>query len=158
MMSIRSWLLPVLVATVAVSCSQLPPSDKSPEEMASIRAEYLENNPNGKYTGYIMEGRVVKGMNTLEVLASWGLPNVRRNWTPDNAEYWTYYAQDEHTRKVVSYDLVFEDKVLSRWIVSAAEGNAPGAELVSPSTRTVEETLRLGEAQAATDSGGKTKK
>ncbi|UCH83444.1 MAG: hypothetical protein JSW50_13445 [Candidatus Latescibacterota bacterium] len=158
MMSIRSWLLLVLAAIVAVSCSQLPPSDKSPEEMASIRAEYLENNPNGKYTEYIMEGRVVKGMNTMEVLASWGLPNVRRNWTPDNAEYWTYYARDEHTKKVVSYDLVFENRVLNRWVVNSAEGYAAGSEAVSPSTRTVEETLRLGDAQAASDSGSKTKK
>ena len=37
MMSRRSCLLLVLAATVAVSCRQLPPSNKTTEELASIR-------------------------------------------------------------------------------------------------------------------------
>jgi len=153
-MSRHSCLLLVLAATVAVSCSQLPRSNKTPEEMASIRAEYLQNNPDGKYNDYILEGRVVKGMGTLEVLASWGLPNVRRNWNPDNAEYWTFYARDEHTGQVVSYDLVFENKKLTRWVVSEELGTSLGTAATDPSVRTVEETLRLSTAQSATESAG----
>jgi hypothetical protein len=157
MMSRRSGLLLVLAATVAVSCSQLPRSNKSTEEMAGIRAEYLQNNPDGKYTDHIMEGRVVKGMSTLEVLASWGLPNVRRNWNRDDAEFWTYYARDEHTQQVVSYDLVFENKLLTRWVVGTELGTSLGTASNDPSVRTVEETLRLSTTQAATESAGKKK-
>lgn len=157
MMSRPSCLLLVLVATVAVSCSQLPPSNKTNEEMAGIRAEYLQNNPDGKYTDHIMEGRVVKGMGTLEVLASWGLPNVRRNWNQDNAEYWTYYARDEHTRQVVSYDLVFEDKKLTRWVVGTELGTSLGSAVDDPSARTVQETLRLSTSEAATEQAGSKK-
>lgn len=157
MMSRHGCLLLVLAATVAVSCSQLPQTQKTTEEMASIRAEYLENNPDGKYTDYILEGRVVKGMGTLEVLASWGLPNVRRNWNKDDAEYWTYYARDEHTQQVVSYDLVFQNKMLTRWVVAEEVGTSLGS-VHDPSVRTVEETLRLGTAQAVTESPGSKKK
>jgi hypothetical protein len=144
MNSMRSILLLVLVVAVAVSCSRLPQSTRSNDEMASIRAEYLQNNPDGKFNDHIKEGRVVKGMNTMEVLASWGIPNVRRGWEQDKTEYWTYYAKDEHTQQLMSYDLVFDDRVLNRWVIGA-----PGTGLGTTSSDvssmgTVEETLRLG--------------
>jgi hypothetical protein len=156
-MSMRSILLVVLAAIVAVSCSRLPRTDKPPEEMASIRAEYLQNHPDGQYTDHIMEGRVVKGMNTLEVLASWGLPNVRRNWSQDNSEYWTYYAQDEHTEQVVSYDLIFEEKVLARWVVGTERGKSLGSVPGDPSVGTVQEILRLGADTRSDETAGKKK-
>ncbi len=149
MNSMRGILLLVLVVTVAVSCSRLPRSIRSNDEMASIRAEYLQNNPDGEYNGHITEGRVVKGMNTLEVLASWGVPNVRRGWELDKEEYWTYYAKDEHTQQLVSYDLVFDDRVLKRWVIGEAGAGLGTAQIEDGSTRTIEETLRLGASDAA---------
>lgn len=158
MNSMRSVLLLVFAVVVAVSCSQLPRSTKSPEEMASLRSEYLQNHPDGKYNQHILEGRVVKGMNTLEVLASWGLPNLRRGWKHDNSEYWTYYAKDEHTKQLLSYELVFEEMILSRWVVNTAVSTSLGTAPADPGTaRTITETLRLGTA-AASESASKQKK
>ena len=144
MNSMRCILLLVFVVTVTGCCSRLPQSIRSNDEMASIRAEYLQNNPDGEYNGHITEGRVVKGMNTLEVLASWGVPNVRRGWEHDKTEYWTYYAKDEHTQQLVSYVLVFDDRVLRRWVIGAPEAGLGTAQIEDGSTRTIEETLRLG--------------
>ena len=159
MNSMRCILLLVLVVTVAVSCSRLPRSTRSNDEMASIRAEYLQNNPDGKYNGHITEGRVVKGMNNVEVLASWGVPNVRRGWEHDKTEYWTYYAKDEHTQQLVSYDLVFDDRVLHRWVIGAPGAGLGTAQIEDSSTRTIEETLRLGAPNAVTSGvPGKQKK
>ncbi|UCG51264.1 MAG: hypothetical protein JSW58_13870 [Candidatus Latescibacterota bacterium] len=159
MNSMRSVVLLVLAMMVAVSCSQLPRSTKSPEEMANLRSEYLQNHPDGTYNQHIMEGRVVKGMNTLEVLASWGLPNLRRSWKHDNSEYWTYYAKDEHTQRLVSYELVFEERVLHRWVVNTGVSPALGTAPVDPGTsRTITETLRLGTATTDPGSAGKKKK
>lgn len=138
----------VLVSVISVSCSRLPQSVRSNEELASIRAEYLQNHPDGKYNDHILEGRVVKGMNSLEVLASWGVPNVRRGWEHDKTEYWTYYAKDEHTEQLLSYELIFDDKVLSRWVIGDQVRGLGTAVTEPTTTRTVEETLMLGTASA----------
>jgi hypothetical protein len=120
--------------------------------MSSIREEYLRNNPDGKYNALITEGRVVKGMGILEVLASWGMPNDRRSTEEGDAEFWAYYAKDEHTQKYVSYELVFEKRILARWVVRAdlptSLGTAPGG---PDGARTIEETLRLGESTSETE-------
>ena len=142
---IRCVLLVVVTLALAASCSRLPVSNRSDEHTTSIRAEYLENHPDGKYNTHITEGRVVKGMGVVEVLASWGLPNTRRSVPQDNAEFWTYYAKDQQTQQVVSYELVFQAKVLSRWVVHANSETALGANMPIPAeTPTIEETLRLG--------------
>jgi len=155
----RCVLLVVCAVALVASCSSLPQTTRTPDEMASIRTEYLETHPDGKYNDCIMEGRVVKGMNVLEVLASWGLPNARRGWQHDKTEYWTYNARDEHTKEMVSYELIFDDRVLSKWVVSAADvatlGSASGE--VSTSARTVQETLQLGNATSGTETNPKKK-
>lgn len=152
-MRMLRWSLLVLFGAMAVaSCAKLPQSTRSNEHMTSIREEYLRNNPDGKYNALIMEGRVVKGMGIIEVLASWGLPNDRRTSETGDTEYWAYYAKDEATQKFVSYELVFDTKVLTRWVVRAdlptGMGTAPAK---SDASRTIEETLRLGESQSATE-------
>jgi len=141
----RCGLLVVVTLALAASCSQLPASHRSDEHTTSIRAEYLQNHPDGKYNAYIAEGRVVKGMSVVEVLASWGLPNARRSVAQENSEFWTYYAKDEQTQQIVSYELVFQTKVLAKWVVHAESQTALGSNQPNPSeTPTVEETLRLG--------------
>ena len=137
--------LALIVLALTASCSQLPQSSRTDEQMASIRAEFLQNHPEGMYNGYIQEGRVVKGMGIVEVLASWGLPNVRRPAPEGEVEFWEYYAKDEQTQRLVSYELVFEGKVLNRWAIHADLPSALGTTSIGPdASRTVEETLRLG--------------
>jgi hypothetical protein len=141
--------LTMLVLALAASCSQLPQSSRTDEQMTSIREEYLANHPDGTYNAYIREGRVVKGMGNVEVLASWGLPNVRRPGPEPNVEYWEYYARDEQSKSLVSYELAFLDKVLNRWAVHADLASALGTTPIGADVnRTVEETLRLGTSGA----------
>jgi hypothetical protein len=120
--------------------------------MTSIREEYLRNHPDGRYNTLITDGRVVKGMGIIEVLASWGMPNDRRSSETGDTESWAYYARDEATQKLVSYELVFEGKILTRWVVRAdlptALGTAPAP---GDAGRTIQETLRLGESTSTTD-------
>jgi hypothetical protein len=141
----------VFVLALTASCSSLPKSSPLDEAHASMRAEYLENHPDGKYNAHINEGRVVKGMGVEEVLAAWGVPNQRRSWKHDNAENWTYYARDEHTGQVLGYELVFEEQLLARWVVDTDATTSLGTTPVAGSVnRTVEETLKLGAAAGTT--------
>jgi hypothetical protein len=147
-MRLLRWVLMALLGVAAIaSCSRLPQSTRSGEQMTSIREEYLRNHPDGRFNTLIMEGRVVKGMGIIEVLASWGIPNDRRSNGAGRTEYWAYYAKDEHTQRFVSYELVFESNELTRWVVNTdlptALGTVPGG---PDATRTIEETLRLGGA------------
>jgi hypothetical protein len=117
--------------------------------MTSIREEYLANHPEGVYNAYIREGRVVKGMGNVEVLAAWGLPNVRRPGKEAGVEYWEYYARDEQSNSIVSYELAFVERVLNRWSVRADLASVLGTTQIGPDVnRTVEETLRLGTSEA----------
>jgi hypothetical protein len=59
-------------------------------------------------------------MNFMQVLASCGLPNLRAGGSAEGSETWTYYARDGHTKKVLSYELVFSKNELSNWIIGAA--------------------------------------
>jgi hypothetical protein len=141
--------LTMLVAALAASCSQLPQSSRTDEQMTSVREEYLANHPDGTHNDYIREGRIVKGMGSIEVLASWGLPNVRRPGPEANVEFWEYYARDEQSKSVVSYELAFIEKVLSRWRVRADLASSLGTTQIGPDVnRTVEETLQLGTSGA----------
>ena len=141
----------VFVLALTASCSSLPKSDHLDDGEVGMRAEYLESHPDGEYNAHISEGRVVKGMGAEEVLASWGLPNLRRSWKHDKAEYWTYYAKDEHTGQVVGYELIFDKQLLTRWVVDTNATTSLGTDPVAGSVnRTVEETLRLGQGADAT--------
>ncbi len=142
---IHSALLIVIGVAWVASCSQLPESSRSDEHMAGIREEYFRSHPDGRYNLFITEGRVVKGMGIFEVLASWGLPNVRRSSEDGGTEYWAYYAKDEPTQEIVSYELIFEEKVLTRWVVHADLPTAMGSVRAFPGdARTIQETLQLG--------------
>jgi hypothetical protein len=150
-MTFQRSVLPTLVAVaLAASCSQLPQSSRTDDQMTSIREEYLQNHPDGVYNAYIREGRVVKGMGVVEVLASWGLPNARRQAPEGEVEYWAYYARDEQSKQLLNYELIFESKVLNRWSVRTDVPMSLGTTDTRPeSWRTVEETLRLGNASTS---------
>ena len=153
---LRCGLFLIVTLALATSCSKLPPSKRSDEHTTGIRAEYLQNHPDGKYNQHIAEGRVVKGMSIVEVLASWGLPNARRSVAQENSEFWTYYAKDEQTQQIVSYELVFQAKTLSKWVVHAQSETALGTNQLNPGEApTIEETLKLGTGSSSEESGPK---
>ena len=109
----------VTVAVVLLSaCSSGLHLNQELDDRDDIRQTYLQNNPNGKYNEHIAKGEVVKGMSVIEVLAAWGLPGVRRTSTQTGTEFWTYYTLDDISQKISSYDLVFTNRTLDRWIVA----------------------------------------
>lgn len=116
-------LLLGLIAGVATSCSHTPRSTRDPESLASIRAQYLQDNPDGQFNDSILRGELIKGMNVIEVLASWGLPELRS--FDSKTESWTYYLRDDLSPESRVYELTFTDRVLTGWSVdrtSAAVG------------------------------------
>ena len=104
-----------LVVSLA-SCTRAPRLTTSDPSRLEIRDEYLAKHPDGRYNKEIRNGGVKKGMSVIEVLASWGLPNMRRAQTDTQTEFWTYYIRDVHSNQLMSYQLTFENRVLKRWV------------------------------------------
>ena len=66
-----------IVVVLTVSCTHAPQLDRTSDQVAGFRTHYLEHNPDDPFKKDIMRGKVHKEMNYMQVLASWGLPNVR---------------------------------------------------------------------------------
>lgn len=109
----------VLLLILLPACSHLP---RMPEgagsDAAALRQAYFEAHPDGEFNECIRQGEVVRGMNVIEVLASWGVPNMRRAYAHATGQYWTYFVVDDASRRVMSYELVFDDRVLERWNIA----------------------------------------
>ena len=116
---VRGIPLVALAGIMAASCSHAPRLATVPATRDDLRVEYLRNNPDGKHNRHIRKGEVTRGMSVIEVLASWGLPNTRRAGGAERHEYWTYYSHDKHTDTYTSYALVFETRVLLRWVIES---------------------------------------
>jgi hypothetical protein len=114
------WLPAVFLALATIapltSCSPNPRiiSGTESDYLLQLRAEYLAANPDGAYNEYIKRGEVVKGMDILEVLASWGHPEVRKK---ENAltEHWIYREVDEDSKDWVLFTFTFRRTVLAEW-------------------------------------------
>lgn len=149
----------VCLLVLVAGCSHSPRMIRHTPDVDVYRAEFLRNNPDGKYNQNIVKGEVSKGMTVLEVIASWGLPHVRRGAKPSDTESWTYYTIDEHTHKVVSYELVFVSDQLNRWVI---DENVPGQGTLTPKDLigipTVGETPIGGLVDTPPDSEGKKKR
>ncbi|MCK5406269.1 MAG: hypothetical protein KAJ37_02390 [Candidatus Krumholzibacteria bacterium] len=124
--------LPVLPLLLIVACTQTPRMDdtKETDYIRMLREEFFKTHPDGQYNENIARGEVVKGMDFLEVLASWGNPNKREKPT-DNVEYWIYLEVDEDSMDWVQYKFEFRKSVLSGW--DLARHVASGREVDSPS-------------------------
>jgi len=79
-----------------------------------LREEYFKTHPDGLYNEHIARGEVVRGMDFLEVLASWGNPGAREKPT-DNVEYWMYLDEDEDSKDSVQYKFIFKKNRLDDW-------------------------------------------
>lgn len=105
----------VVLFAMLVSCSHSPKTLRDSEAIRQIRLDYIRNNPDSPYKDYILKGEVVKGMNFMSVLASWGLPNVRRISEGLVYEHWIYYTQDKAAGVWNIYELIFRDQTLVGW-------------------------------------------
>jgi hypothetical protein len=108
--------LPFLFIAAALACSQNPRRSETDESdyIRMLRDEFFKTNPNGVYNEYIARGEVVRGMDFLEVLASWGNPTKREKPSP-NMEYWVYLDEDEDSKDWVQYTFLFKKSVLEDW-------------------------------------------
>ena len=107
-----------IVVVLTVSCTHAPQLDRTSDQVAGFRTHYLEHNPDDPFKKDIMRGKVHKEMNYMQVLASWGLPNVRTGVAADGSETWGYYAVDKHSKEVRRYDLLFSKNRLITWFIS----------------------------------------
>jgi hypothetical protein len=107
----------VVLFAMMTSCAHTPRSFKDSEAIKQIRLDYIKSNPEGQYNEHVLKGEVVKGMGFMSVLASWGLPNVRRVSEGNIYEYWTYYTEDRAAGMWTIYELQFKDQLLASWII-----------------------------------------
>jgi len=113
--SLNQLWLPVLLLALS-SCAPNPRivAGSESDYLLQLRAEYLKSNPNGEYNEFIKRGEVVKGMDVVEVLASWGHPKIRTKFT-DSTEEWTYREVDEQSKDWIDYTFTFRQGVLEEW-------------------------------------------
>jgi hypothetical protein len=109
-------VLPLLLVALALACSHNPRRDQTDESdyIRMLRDEFFKTHPDGQYNHYIAQGEVVRGMDFLEVLASWGNPSKREKPSP-NVEYWVYLEEDEDSKDWVQYKFLFKGNVLDNW-------------------------------------------
>ena len=100
-----------------IACAHTPQALNDDLTLRQMRDEFLRDHPDGGYNIYIARGEVVRGMGFLEVSASWGMPETRRQSKDRKLEYWTYFSSDEVSGDWSRYTLTFEQKTLADWHV-----------------------------------------
>ncbi len=128
-------LLSVSVVFLLAGCStslRLSPN-VHPAYLDGLRADYMAANPNAPYRTQVSNGEVVKGMETIDVLAAWGHPE-RRVREGGDSEVWTYVDKDDASGDQVAYTLLFKKGILNDWDImrdvagmTAIRSNPPDA-------------------------------
>lgn len=113
----------LLAVILAGSCSSnlQKVDDKNSSYLLALRAEYLASNPDGEFNEYIERGEVVKGMDFLEVLASWGHPAARSK-RADATEVWTYREVDQNNKDWIEFTFEFRGSILGDWKIARHYG------------------------------------
>jgi len=111
----RSFIFSSCLLLLFLACSHTPRAINDDNSILQMRQDYLLAHPGGEYNEYITRGEVVRGMNCLEVSASWGIPETRRMSKDQTLEYWTFYEKDEMSGDWMRYTFVFEEGALSNW-------------------------------------------
>lgn len=111
-------LLILLVAVITTACTKLPPMTGVDDDVLSLREHYFSARPDGKFNENISRGEVARGMHVVEVLAAWGLPNMRWGVQHSPDHHWAYFVRDDATQTINGYELVFEDRLLVRWLIA----------------------------------------
>lgn len=118
MLRMRRLIPFVIVLPLCFSaCSSKPRAINDDVSVIQLREDYLNKHPSGKYNPYIAKGEVVRGMDFVEVSASWGLPETRWKSKDEKYEYWTFFGADELSGDWSRYTLVFEETVLTDWLL-----------------------------------------
>jgi len=129
----RWWLLCILAGVTA--CATTPPRRSETIAIRQIREDYLRVYPEGPHNAEINRGEIVKGMSLYEVLASWGIPDLRAVSAERDREEWTYVVLDDNAVDWVSYDCVFHGNELVEWYQRRNVGT--GAPVVAKPTEMI---------------------
>lgn len=117
MLWIRRLVLALVLPLVLPACSSKPRAINDDPSVIQMRADFLQGHPTGKYNEYISKGEVVRGMNFVEVSASWGLPESRWKSRDRKFEYWSFFGKDEFSGNWSRYTLIFEGEILVDWML-----------------------------------------
>ncbi|HVO77125.1 MAG TPA: hypothetical protein VMT60_03985, partial [Candidatus Bathyarchaeia archaeon] len=92
----RFMLILSAVALLATSygCSNVSTVERASLTPTVAREEYVRLHPQCPHKSCIMQGEIVRGMSSHEVVASWGLPNVYVVMRKSPTEQWIYYIKD----------------------------------------------------------------
>ena len=105
----------VLAASFGCSCvSTVERVNRTP---VACREDYVMLHPESAHGENIVNGEIVRGMGSNEVLASWGLPNVYIVTRTSPTEQWVYYLRDRDSLTMLIYTLTFADDTLQVWDV-----------------------------------------
>lgn len=111
-------LVVILIAIAAAGCSWVSTSEQASLTLPESREDYIAEHPGGAFNEYILKGEITRGMNSHEVLASWGFPNVYLASRKDPREHWIYYVEKEDSRSYLIYTLNFDDELLGGWDIN----------------------------------------
>jgi hypothetical protein len=111
----RLLLTSVLGILALTACAHTPEALHTDDSLIMMREDYVNSHPDGKYNSFIDQGQVVKGMNFIEVSASWGIPETRSRSNDAKLEYWTFFGKDEFSGDWTRYTMIFEQGILTGW-------------------------------------------
>ena len=111
-------LAPPFFLLLVLSCSHTPHALNDGASVLQMRDDFLLTHPDGKFNRFIERGEVVRGMNFVEVSASWGIPETRSLSKDRKLEYWTFFGFDDLSEDWTRYTFVFEKGVLADWDVN----------------------------------------
>ena len=114
----RVLVLLLRLSLLFAACAHAPSALNDDAAVLVMRQDYLSAHPDGRYNAYIAKGEVVRGMNYLEVSASWGVPETRRLSGDKQSEFWTFFGKDDVSGDWIRYTFLFEKGILVDWQVN----------------------------------------
>jgi hypothetical protein len=99
----------------AIGCSCVSTAERLNRTPVAYREDYIKLHPDCTHAQSVVNGEIVRGMSSHEVLASWGLPNVYVVTRTSPTEQWIYYLRDRDALTMLIYTLTFADDTLQLW-------------------------------------------
>ncbi len=120
-------VLLALAASVLASCATSPPRREDTAAILEIRDEYIRTHPGGPFNVAIERGEAAVGMGYYDMLAAWGMPDVRERDSERDEERWVYVLTSENQADWLRYDFIFAKRMLVEWEWSrgVASGSVP---------------------------------
>ncbi len=107
------------LAAALVGCAHTPRRPDTTPLIHDLREHYARTHPASPWMEAVERGEVRRGMRFAEVLAAWGIPQVRRRVVEKDGplEYWTYADVDTFSGDWTRTTFVFERNTLVDWTI-----------------------------------------